>query len=423
MKVFYTLLIIFFPAIIFAQSNYQPGYILQNNGDTLKGYINYREWDQNPKVIDFKNAPGDEQATQFTPLNVKGFGVNGLETYITYKGLLSMNRTNFSSLPEHMDTTRKMASVFLKQLVTGKYFTLYSSYDDVKTRFLIAEKGSTPLELKYYEYFNDTHDIVRSATYKGQLTFYFGKYYPGKNHLSDRIEYAKYDYSDLESLINEANNEKGDVTKKTSVRFFAGLALASTKVYVNNINEIDGRQSLTVSTPKINLGIDLFGNPNVQKFIFRMELSLSYINPHFKYDIDPHYSIKSTTNVDYTFNQYTAGLTPQVLFNLYNKANLKIYIDGGVGFNLSVYSNQKLLLKNTTIYNAVTNSETDKPYRLNGFWPVFPAQAGVILNNTLEFYVTYISNSNLTASSNATSSLRASSQAINVGAKYLFGKK
>src|ERR1041384_6957193 len=29
---------------IFAQSNYRPGYVVQSNGDTLKGFINYREW-------------------------------------------------------------------------------------------------------------------------------------------------------------------------------------------------------------------------------------------------------------------------------------------------------------------------------------------------------------------------------------------
>src|SRR5437879_3606317 len=116
MRSFYTLLIFLLPASIFAQSNYLPGYVLQNNGDTLKGYINYREWDQCPTSIDFKHNPGDKDISKFTPRDSKGFEVSGFETYVSYIGLLSMNRTNFNNLPNKPDTLRKPAAVFLKQI-------------------------------------------------------------------------------------------------------------------------------------------------------------------------------------------------------------------------------------------------------------------------------------------------------------------
>jgi len=36
------------PAVLFAQSNFKSGYIVMPKGDTVKGYIDYREWDNNP---------------------------------------------------------------------------------------------------------------------------------------------------------------------------------------------------------------------------------------------------------------------------------------------------------------------------------------------------------------------------------------
>ncbi|MDB5026006.1 MAG: hypothetical protein JWP78_3761 [Mucilaginibacter sp.] len=47
-KIFKTLLtVVLLPALSYAQSNYKPGYVITLKGDTLPGFIDYREWNSN----------------------------------------------------------------------------------------------------------------------------------------------------------------------------------------------------------------------------------------------------------------------------------------------------------------------------------------------------------------------------------------
>ena len=42
-----------------AQRNFQPGYVILNDGTRADGFINYKEWNHNPRQIGFttdKNA-------------------------------------------------------------------------------------------------------------------------------------------------------------------------------------------------------------------------------------------------------------------------------------------------------------------------------------------------------------------------------
>src|ERR1700712_5017910 len=101
MKFLFPLIAILLPFTIFAQSNYRPGYVIQSNGDTLKGYINYREWDQSPKSIEFKNNTADKQAKEFTSQTARKIQINGLETYVAYAGPLSTGSVSLENLPDH----------------------------------------------------------------------------------------------------------------------------------------------------------------------------------------------------------------------------------------------------------------------------------------------------------------------------------
>ena len=56
---------------LFSQQNFVPGYIIQQGGDTLKGFIDYRNWAKNPAKIKFKKT---EQAavTEYKPFDILG---------------------------------------------------------------------------------------------------------------------------------------------------------------------------------------------------------------------------------------------------------------------------------------------------------------------------------------------------------------
>ncbi len=422
MKKLYLLLFTFLPAIIFAQSNYHAGYVVKNTGDTVKGYINYREWDVSPTSIEFKTNKTDKNVIQFSTADTKAFQITGLETYIYYKGLLSMDKTRFPELPDHFDTTRKVQTVFLRQLATGKYLTLYYLNDYLKTRYFIAETGKEPVELKNYSYYNDDKEVIYVPVYKRQLVYEIGKFYPEGNKLVNKVEFVKYEQSDLESLINQINNTHNTAKRNSSYRFFVGAAANITQTNFDNINYLSHPESSSTVTPKINVGVDLFGNPDVQKFVFRGELSFTYINPHYTSSESQSYPVVLNTNADYGFTQYSVGLSPQLLYNIYNADNLKVYLDAGPTVNFSTYTNNRLILKKS---GAVENNTTttNKPYTLNSVWNSFFVQTGVAVNKKLEFSVTYMTTARYSNQGKGTSAaaFKAENQSINLGVRFLMG--
>src|SRR6202012_2326061 len=121
-------------------------------------------------------------------------------------------------------------------------------------------------------------------------------------------------------------------------------------------------------------------NPNVQKVIFRAELSLSYAS----FDTSVPSSSFANDTKAFTFNQYNATITPQVVFNFYNKDKVKLYADAGVGINISMYTNEKYT------ENNMYGLQVQTPYPLNSVWLNFPVQAGAVLNKHIEVFVSYI---------------------------------
>jgi hypothetical protein len=430
MRLLFTALLTTVAISLFAQSNYQPGYIVKNNGDTLKGYIDYREWDRTPKTIQFKVIKADKNVSDWDPQSIRSFGINSLEIYISYTGPVSMDKTRLPDLQIGLDTTRAPQSIFLKQVTTGKYLTLYQQQDDLKTRFFISDKTGLISELKYYHYYLDMEDKlnprhydnkVNEATYfRGQLTYYADQYHAGDDKLTGFIGQAKFNDGDLKEIVDKINGSDTKTLNKgktKAIRLFAGIGANYTQSQYYTVNYVAVPQpgqgdfmgiepagstitSVTIS-PEINAGLDLFLNPNVQQTIIRTEFTAFYVSPKFKL----------SDGKTYTFNQYSASLTPQILFNIYNKDFFKFYVDGGISLNLSSYSNDKITDSNSNV--MVT-----KPYKLEPYWASFPLQAGFVFNRRIELSFTYIAS----AGYSNYSWFSISNRTMGAGIKYLFGK-
>jgi len=409
MKFFYLLVFIALPSIVFAQSNYHEGYVLKNNGDTVKGFINYREWERSPKTIDFKSNISNIKATAYDATAIKGFGIYGMERYISFIGRITMAPNEFPNLPNDVDTTKQVDTLFLRQVTTGKYLTLYVNKDAVKTRIFIAGPEGAPTELIYYAYYDADNKIVSSPQYKGQLLLYMNKTSPNDKRLLNEISTLSYSYIDVEEVVDHING----ISHKSGLnnRFFWGIALNMTTAKENlaNYDNFIPKKS-TSQTPKISWGVDFFNNPRVQHLIFRVELSASYITPRFNYT-------SSSYDLLYGYNQYTASVTPQILLNLYNKDSFKIYVDAGWAFNFSAYSNNKSFTK----YDDPTLGTTkpvSSPYKLESYWSNFPLQAGVVVNKRWEVFATYMPGAAYTKYAE----LYAANQSLNFGVKWLMGK-
>jgi hypothetical protein len=103
-----------------------------------------------------------------------------------------------------------------------------------------------------------------------------------------------------------------------------------------NLFSVFGSTSKLSYYPGIVVGFDFFGNENVRKTVYRIDLRLNYDSPQIftkslKDQGSPVYWDGSPYQVRHEIKQISLVLTPQVLYNLYNKQSLKWF--GGLGIS------------------------------------------------------------------------------------------
>lgn len=353
-----------------AQSNYRTAEITDASGRVQAGYLNYREWDNNPSSITFKISLDDKKPVVYSPSMLRSFVVIGSEKFSTHHVSISLNAINFPNLPAVIDTTTKTDDVFLKLVTTGSRLTLYSYTDVIKTRLYIQEGMAPPTELLYQEYYgSDRQEVKHVNTYLRQLNELISKY-PNNENFLKLLEKIKYNKNDIENLVNEINGNKTQKKSGFNGRFFLSAAMNFSTTAFNGENIFSSAPASLTYTPKISFGMDIFMNPDIQKLIFRTEVSLSYINPKIE-----------RKDAAVSFTQYTATITPQLILNVYNEDAVKVYLGAGVGFNLSQYTDKA--------YTSTFYYSNGFPYTMNSFWLNFPVQAGLVLNKRVELFALY----------------------------------
>ncbi|MBB3058907.1 hypothetical protein [Mucilaginibacter gotjawali] len=148
------------PYFLHAQDNYQPGLIVNTKGDTVRGYIQYAEWDNNPDKILFKTSTSGT-AVALTPDSIRFFSaaVGHLAKFVAYGGPVSTDITDITRLAIGRDSGYRMDKIFLKVLQEGKNLLLFSYADNLKTRFFIAGNyAEKPAELVYRIYYNSIEE-------------------------------------------------------------------------------------------------------------------------------------------------------------------------------------------------------------------------------------------------------------------------
>ncbi len=413
MKYFYVLLCCIIPATVFSQTNFQKGYIIKSVGDTVRGYIDYQEWNRNPQEINFKMMPGDKSAIVYKPGDINGFNVDGYEQYRSYKCKISTGATQGMELSVGRDTGTVSEQIFLQVLVDGSLVKLYDYTDKIKSRYFIQEKGGNPIELEYAVFYNPTveqRQMESVEKYKTQLALVAQKYVADNKKIMGRINVAQYTARGMVEIVNRIN----DIDNRTAVkeqkklyRFIVGGGVNFTQTSFTGQSMFSGSKSGNSTTPVISAGVDFFSNPHVQRLILRGEVMFSWINPTF------NASDNIGNQYVATINQHTFTILPQVIYNFYNTENVKVYGGAGVGGNLSSYSDSK--------YQLINNGKPvgGMTYDLASFWLSFPIEAGLGLNKRVDISLRY---------SFPTSYSHYVVYGINntqyqLGVHYLFGKK
>ena len=377
-----TLLCLTFSTGLQAQSNYQKATITKDDHTEVSGWIDYREWDQNPESFHFKKTP-DGKVIEYTNKDISICHVNGLIRFERALVSISLDkRTMLQGYSLGPDKSSKTEVVFLKLITEGPIVSLYAYTDNIKTRYYIKDHSNDMYtELIYQKYYTD-HLPPRIATnnlFRNQLQLMASK---GKtasgSHFLNKLAKVEYDASSLSVIIDMINGKQAKKETAASFHLYAGLSLYRSKgVYGNSYSFLtEGATTKTSYLPKLSVGADLFNNGYTKRFIYRLDLSLSMANQGIS---------KTGENnkvSGHSYKQYTATLTPQFICNLYNGLHIQANIGTGFAANLSFYDNSPVAISNSIYYR-------EEKMVLRPFWLSLPVRAGIIVKRKVDIYGQY----------------------------------
>jgi hypothetical protein len=388
------------PLFSLAQSNYKPGYIVTLKGDTVRGFVNYKEWNANPNSIDFKTANA-VNGKKYLPAEIHYFSIDGQESYRQYTGPVSMDYTDPGHISNSRDTSFKVETVFLKVIQKGSKLALYSFADNIKLRFFIAESPKYNLvELGYRLYSNFDSDAannqkgttVNENTYMRQLFALSNKYQVQSDDFQWQIEHSEYNKGDLLKIVSKINHiskadyEKSNTVKGPKSNFFVGAAVnidnmsaPASSAYVQG-----GGTGHTSYKPAVFFGINFFANPSTRQLQFRLELSAaqSQFKSLYALKVSPYVPFKAS------FDKLTFTFAPQIIYNFYNAENLKIY--GGAGIALCYFNFSNPYLGSQEQPNSATDIEQNNPYYFNKIDDTFILKAGVQIHESWGIFAQYM---------------------------------
>jgi hypothetical protein len=182
-----------------AQGNFISCSAIDVNGDTLKGSIDYRNWEKNPETISFIKA-GELNAINLNPLDVKSFKVKG-DYYVSGMVLTESSSNSTNDLDYNPQLITTTDTVFLMVLFEGKKGLYYLKNAQGIENYYIKNNDDFEL-LVYKAYFKDI-DLdkvkVENKKFVGQLLLYLNDW----EQASEIVHKALYTQKSLASIFQK----------------------------------------------------------------------------------------------------------------------------------------------------------------------------------------------------------------------------
>ena len=366
-----------------AQRNFVNGYVVLSNNDTVKGFIDYRNWEKNPSRIIFKNSDAEREQV-FTTNEIIGFAVDGFDRYRRAVVQMDMNPIDLRDLSENAADITVTDTVFLRILVDGNRFNLYE-FVNFKPHYFIKSASGEIEELTYtVKLSSSTGTLEINNGFQVQLRKILSSISASNDKFSKTYQ-LKYEARSLAPFVASLNDPQSvfishDAKKsKNEIKFFAGGGVAIGKLGFSgpdaSLNSLVFKTSVSFAA---TFGVDFTASRNFQRLIFRLQVSANGFNAEGQ-------GISGSNKNEYDLRQIniTPGMAVIYIFN--GTGTARVYGGGELGYNLSFYPSHVLTSTNQT--SGSVSKREDFP-RLKDSWVAINLKAGVIINNKMELGLT-----------------------------------
>lgn len=326
----------FFLQNIFAQKNYIKGHIITLDNDTLSGFIDYRNWKKNPKIISFKKSKKSD-SVYYSPKEIKKFGVED-EIYISASVKIETSPIKLKELTNNKEFLFSYEMVFLQTLIKGDK-GLFLFRNKTKSQFYIFENGSYKL-LEYKKYFSNSKgekQIRETKTYLSQLD----QYLTDCSSLQRTLKDTKYSIKSLGKLFEfyyDCSSSVVEFQKKIKKPIYNfGLVVGGSM----SILRFKKRDKYPTFRKNINLPpsynftggafLEIVFPRNFQKWSSYSELLYTQYNIAFEED-------QTTSISKLYFDMAYIRLNNMVRYHYYLN-DLKLFVNGGVSFGVTLKYN------------------------------------------------------------------------------------
>jgi len=307
-KITLTILGIVLLQAAFSQENYLPGFIIRLKGDTVKGFIDYRNWETNPDKISFKETLSSDKAI-YSPNDIKQFNVKD-ESYESALIETEVSPDKLNELQSNNDLTFETEIAFLQSMIKGTKSLYYYKNKIGKDQFYI--KHDTGYELLTYKKYlvpqNGGSAVAENKKFLGQLSLYLSDC----PTIQSQLKFTEYNKATLLKLFQFYYNythtgikfQKETEKIKTEFGVLGGMSTTSLKFKSNSITFIYLAQP--TFTKSNDLEASLFLNViiprNNGKLSIYNELNFTHYNISGQYDKADLYA--PTNNFSHTYTNF-----------------------------------------------------------------------------------------------------------------------
>jgi len=345
-----------------AQENYLQAYVIGLKGDTIHGFIDYRNWGKNPDTIMFKNQLTDQPIIH-TPLSIKNFCVDD-EIYASAVLLNDISPFLTGELEHGKEPNLKKDTIFLQSLVLGeKSLYLYKNSMGKDVFYIGTDTTFTLLEYKRYIAEQYTTDVKENKRYLNQLAVYLNDC----PTIQQDFKSLKYERKSLEKLFQTyykctgTNYEFNKKEEKVRAEFGAVAGLTFNNLHfdpalVYNRKEMEFN---TTASYSVALYADIILARNQGKWSLYNELAFS------PYKVEDNMSVylneNEYSNISMTFGYAYLKLNNMVRFK-YPVGKTFVFINAGMsnGYALKeinqVHSDRKFYSSETSEDDEALNS-------------------------------------------------------------------
>ena len=338
----------------FAQENYQPGLIINLELDTIRGFIDYRNWSKNPGQVHF-SLNHDAKPQTYDPAEIVEFQVLD-EIYVGAVVEVEISPTKTNLLHTYPTLNIITENVFLQTLIRGSKSLCFYRNSDGKESFYIRKDTTFELLVykKYLQKLPTKTVIQENKRYVGQLA----NYLKDCSHIQSKLVVTAYNRNSLERLFRHYHNCVGseiDFQKKRErVNFKMGILVGASQSSINFGSKyfptLQSTQLLRSDDVTAAVSLDMIFPRNQRKNSFYSEIL------YCSYTITGNYS-NYVSSYSYSESTYEFAYSYLKINNMgrfkFPIAKINVFLSGGISNGYAVKETNLLTTTSYTFENPI----------------------------------------------------------------------